>query len=181
MSFSNSLTRRITSIEEWIEARRLPLVCSPLRLFALGVLFLLIMFGNLFAVLRWPIAAARRRWRGTETDAPGKPQAVDAAALQNLLQQPRPVVVDFWAEWCAPCLLLGGILEEFAERHADDVVVAKVDSTKHPKLAKAHQVNALPTLLLFKDGNEVNRHLGPLTIERLEEFVLNEPDRSRSG
>lgn len=69
------------------------------------------------------------------------------------------VLVDFWAEWCGPCRMLAPVIAEIAEENAE-VTVCKVNVDEEPELSDAFQVASIPTLVVFKDGKEVNRALG---------------------
>lgn len=79
---------------------------------------------------------------------------------RTVLAADRPVLVDFWADWCRPCHMLAPVLEEIAAEHPDDLLIAKVDADAHPELADAYGVQALPTLGLFRDGEVVHRIIG---------------------
>lgn len=71
---------------------------------------------------------------------------------KNVLEANGPVIVDFWASWCAPCRRLTPILEELASDYEGKVTVVKIDTETEPELAQKYGVTAMPTLLFFKDG-----------------------------
>ena len=81
-------------------------------------------------------------------------------------------VVDFHAEWCGPCRMLAPVLEQVASEVKGKAVVAKVDSDSEQKTASQFQITSVPTLILFKDGKEVNRLIGLRNAEAVKEFVL---------
>jgi len=71
-----------------------------------------------------------------------------------------PVLVDFWAEWCAPCHIVAPEVEKIAREHAGKVTVAKLNVDDSPKIAGTYAVMSIPTLILFKDGKEATRLIG---------------------
>ncbi|MFG3816421.1 thioredoxin [Limnothrix redekei] len=79
----------------------------------------------------------------------------------------KPVLVDFYATWCGPCQLLSPVLEEVSVRLHDHLQVVKIDADRYPDLATQHQVTALPTLILFKDGQAIDRIEGFMKADHL--------------
>jgi len=84
----------------------------------------------------------------------------DATFASEVLQSEKPVLVDFWAEWCAPCRKVAPILEEIANEMGDKVTVVKLNIDENPETARAYQVMSVPTLTVFKGGQPVQSVAG---------------------
>ena len=84
----------------------------------------------------------------------------DENFAKEVLQSPTPVLVDFWAEWCGPCKMIAPILDELAQEYEGRVKIGKVNIDEHQGLAGQYSVRAIPTLLLFKDGQVADQIVG---------------------
>ena len=92
-----------------------------------------------------------------------------------------PVLVDFWAEWCGPCRVLGPILERLAGKHSDEWAFAKLDTEAHPQIAARYGVRSIPNVKLFVDGEVSDEFVGALPESRIVEWLREAlPSRFRS-
>jgi thioredoxin 1 len=90
---------------------------------------------------------------------------------QEVIKSDKPVLVDFWAPWCGPCRAIGPIIEELAESYKDSMKVAKINVDDNPKTATIYGVMSIPTIVLFKDGNVLEKLVGLVPKGRLEELI----------
>ena len=82
------------------------------------------------------------------------------ASFQELLQSGKPVVVDFWAEWCGPCRMVGPIIEELSKEYDGKVTIGKIDVDENTEVAAQFGIRNIPTILFFKDGQVVDKQVG---------------------
>ena len=89
-------------------------------------------------------------------------EITDANFEEVVLKSSQPVLVDFWAEWCGPCRMLGPIIEELSSDYDGKAVIGKVDVDSNQQYAAQFGVRNIPTVLIFKDGELVNRQVGEI-------------------
>lgn len=87
---------------------------------------------------------------------------------REAIESGKPVVIDFWATWCGPCIKLGPIVEELAEKYADQVVIGKLNIDDNDEIASENRVRNIPTVLFFKDGELKERSVGLVKLSDLE-------------
>ena len=90
---------------------------------------------------------------------------------QDILQSDLPVLLDFWAEWCGPCKMIGPILGELSEEYADKVKIVKLNVDENNNTAIQYAVRSIPTLILFKDGQVQAQHIGAAAKGQLKQFI----------
>ncbi len=90
---------------------------------------------------------------------------------EEVLREELPVLVDFFAEWCAPCKMLAPILEQLSEETAGSAKIVKVDIDKNNDLAQKYGITAVPTLIIFKNGEIMNKSAGLQPLEKLKNML----------
>jgi thioredoxin 1 len=84
----------------------------------------------------------------------------DATFATDVLQSDKPVLVDFWAEWCGPCKMVAPVLEEIAGEHGEKLQVVKLNIDENPNAARDYQIMSIPTMAVFKGGQLVKAIVG---------------------
>ncbi|GAB4383234.1 MAG: thioredoxin [Salibacteraceae bacterium] len=87
-------------------------------------------------------------------------EITDSNFEETVLKSDKPVMVDFWAEWCGPCRMVGPIVEEVAKEFADKAVVGKLNVDENPNIATKYGIRSIPTILFIKNGEVVDRQVG---------------------
>ena len=101
-----------------------------------------------------------------------KPIEVDDATFQSqVLESDIPVLVDFWAEWCGPCKMIGPLLGELSEEYGQKVKIVKLNVDENNNTAIQYAVRSIPTLILFKDGQVQAQHIGAAAKGQLKQFL----------
>jgi thioredoxin 1 len=80
--------------------------------------------------------------------------------FDELLKSGKPMVVDFWAEWCGPCKMIGPIVEELAHEYEEKVIIGKLDVDENNDISSRYGIRNIPTMLFFKDGVQVDKQVG---------------------
>ena len=87
-------------------------------------------------------------------------EATDSNFEELVLKSDKPVIVDFWAEWCGPCRMVGPIVEEIGNEYGDKAVVTKLDVDSNPEVSQKYGIRNIPTILFFKGGEIVDKQVG---------------------
>ncbi len=104
--------------------------------------------------------------------ASGKPvEVTDHTFEKEVLSYSGPVLVDCWAPWCGPCRGLAPVIEQLAEEYKGRVKIAKLDTDDNPKIAMKYNIQSIPTMLLFKNGEQVDRVVGALPKQEIEKRI----------
>tara|TARA_Y100000031_G_C8195123_1_gene373310 strand:- start:7 stop:327 length:321 start_codon:yes stop_codon:yes gene_type:complete len=98
-------------------------------------------------------------------------QELTDTTFKDALNTDLPVIIDFWAPWCGPCIALKPSFEKLAGEYKDKAVFAKVNTEEHAANAAELGIRAIPTLIIFKKGEETNRHTGGMSADALKDLI----------
>lgn len=171
MNLGNQVTERLNAIEAFNE--QAPFYYLPIKLLGWIILIIALIFTNLVAIVIWPFSALKRQ-NATLEHIAGTTINVTSLDELNIITKQQPLVlIDFWAQWCGPCLLMNKTLASFAKEYADKVTVVKIDASLDTTISKHFNVRGLPTIILFKNNTEINRKAGALTKKQLIDLAIN--------
>ena len=98
-------------------------------------------------------------------------QVTDDSFDADVISSTKPVLVDFWAEWCGPCKQIAPALDELNEEFGDQLMIAKVNIDENPETPSKYGVRGIPTLIIFKDGEVASTKVGALPKSKLKEWI----------
>jgi thioredoxin 1 len=89
----------------------------------------------------------------------------------EVLKSEKPVFVDFWAEWCGPCRMVGPVVEQISQSHADTLKVVKLNVDENQEIAMKYGIQSIPSLLIFNKGKEIGRTIGAASKDAYLKFI----------
>ena len=98
---------------------------------------------------------------------------LDIQNFQDIIQADKPVIVDFWAEWCAPCRMVAPVFEKLSEEFDDRMVFGKLNVDENSEIAARYSITGIPTMIIFKGGAPVDQIVGALPEKQLRQKIEN--------
>jgi len=95
----------------------------------------------------------------------------DSSFEEEVLKSEKPVILDYWAEWCGPCRMIAPLLDEIADEYADKITVAKINIDENQETPQKYAVRGIPTLMIFKEGNVAGTKVGAVSKSQLSAFI----------
>lgn len=99
----------------------------------------------------------------------GKAIEITDSNFDEILKTDKPILVDFWAEWCGPCKMIGPVVEELAGEYEGKAIVGKLDVDSNPEISAKFGIRSIPTLLVFKNGQVVDKQVGAVSKSVLDQ------------
>lgn len=117
------------------------------------------------------IEKMRRKMGNNQTEI--KIEVNDNNFEEKVIKQSKDVlvIVDFWAEWCMPCLMLGPVLEKIIEEHKGKIILAKLNVDKNPKISQKYRIGSIPAVKIFRNEKVVNEFIGALPESQVREYI----------
>ena len=100
-----------------------------------------------------------------------KPVEITDSNFEKIINSDKPVLIDFWAEWCGPCKMIGPLVEELANEFEGKAIIGKVNVDTNPEVSAKFGIRSIPTLLVFKDGEIVDKQVGAVPKSVLSEKI----------
>ena len=97
----------------------------------------------------------------------------DSEFENQVIKSEKPILVDYWAEWCGPCKMIAPILEEVSNEMSDKIIIGKLNVDENSQTPPKYGIRGIPTLMIFKDENAVGTHVGALSKSDLIQFIEN--------
>ena len=101
----------------------------------------------------------------------GKTLEITDSNINDVISKNKTVLIDFWAEWCGPCRMIGPLIEELANEYEGKAIIGKLDVDNNQKSSVKYGVRSIPTILTFKDGEVVDRQVGAVPKETLTNVI----------
>lgn len=169
----NSLRNKIIHFQNTSEQRFQVQKNLP-NFFKLLVAYVTFFLSTFLAVFRLPFLLLKKLLPSSQVSAEDKTVLqINTQNINQTLQENEWVVLDFWAAWCGPCMMMEPAMESFAQQNSH-IAVGKIDADQNADLVKHYKIKGLPQILVFHRGKEVKRHAGALSEQELKAVVQQE-------